>query len=544
MKKIVECVPNFSEGSNQEIIDAIADAIRNTPGCWLLDVDPGKSTNRTVYTFVGDPASVIEGALSSARIARKLIDMRKHKGEHPRMGAMDVCPFVPVANVTMEECVEIAKEFGRRAAEELGIPFFLYEEAATLDYRRKLPQIRKGEYEGMAEKLKDTKWKPDFGPDVFVPEWGATATGARTFLIAYNVNILATHNQAHRIALNLREAGRNDNEPGRLKEVKAMGWFVEEYGMAQISANLTNYYVTPPHIFFEEALKDAKELNIAIAGSELVGLIPLEAMLLAADYYIEKDNLFIIDEPTKIKLVVDRLGLNSITPFNPKEKIIEYIIAEEPNEPLASLSTRKFIEQIAARTSAPGGGSAAAAIAAIGAGLACMVSQLTYGVRKFEHLEAEMRKAIPPLNMAVQNLIPMIDADTNAFNDYMDAIRLPKDTPEQKAERDIAMQNGLKKAIQVPLATMKYGDYAWDSLIETARFGNINSKSDIEVGARALEVGIWGAYKNVLINMPGIKDEDFKKTILAEAEEIVRRAERKMKEALLILEDREKSEKK
>ena len=543
MKKIVECVPNFSEGRNEEIINSIAEAIRNTKGCSLLDVDPGKSTNRTVYTFVGEPEDVVEGALSAARTARKLIDMRHHKGEHPRMGAMDVCPFVPVANVTMQECVALAKEFARRAAEELGIPFFLYEEAAEQEYRKKLPQIRKGEYEGMAEKMKDPKWKPDFGPSEFVPEWGATATGARTFLIAYNVNILATHNQAHRIALNLREQGRNDKEPGRLKEVKAMGWFVEEYGMAQITANLTDYNVTPPHVFFEEALKDAKELKIAVAGSELVGLIPLEAMLMAADYYIKKDNLFIIDEATKIKLVIDRLGLNSISPFNPKEKIIEYIIAEEPKEPLASLTTRKFIEAVSARTSAPGGGSASAAIAAIGAGLACMVSQLTYGVRKFDHLEQEMRNVIPPLYKQVQNLISMIDADTNAFNDYMDAIRLPKDTDEQKQAREQAMQEGLKKAINVPLATMKYGNAAWDALIGTAKYGNINSKSDVEVGARALEVGIWGAYKNVLINLPGINDEKYKNTILEEAEAIVKLADKKMKQALGILDEREKVEK-
>ncbi len=538
MKKIVECVPNFSEGRNQETIDAIADAIKETDGCNLLDVDPGKSTNRTVYTFVGEPDAVIEGALNAAKTARKLIDMRNHTGEHPRMGAMDVCPFVPVANITMEECVELSKKFGERAAKELGVPFFLYEEAAEHDYRRKLPQIRKGEYEGMKEKLKDPKWKPDFGPAEFVPEWGVTATGARFFLIAYNVNILATHNQAHRIALNLREAGRGEDNPGRLKEVKAMGWYVEEYGMAQITANLTNYKVTPPHIFFEEAVKDAKELNIAVGGSELVGLIPLEAMLMAAEYYIEKENLFILDEATKIKLVVERLGLNSVHPFKPKEKIIEYMIAEEPDEPLASLSTRKFIEAIAARTSAPGGGSASAAIAAIGTGLSCMVAQLTYGRRKFEELEGKMRKIIPVLNDASQNLIPMIDEDTNAFNDYINALGMPKGTDEEIAARQKAMQEGLKKAIQVPLATMKYGDEAWDMLIETAKYGNINSKSDVEVGARALEVGIWGAYKNVMINLPGIKDEQFKKDILAEAEEIVKRAAVKMKEALKILDER------
>lgn len=540
MKKIVECVPNFSEGRDEKIIQSIADAISQTPGVSLLDVDPGKSTNRTVYTFVGSPEAVVEAALNSARVARKLIDMTKHTGEHPRMGAMDVCPFIPVSNVTMEECVQCAKEFGRRLAEELDVPVYLYEYASERDYRKTLPQIRAGEYEGLAEKIAKPEWYPDFGPAKFVPEWGATVTGARFFLIAYNVNILGTNNQAHRIALNIREAGRGPNEPGKFKEVKAIGWFVEEYNMAQVSINLTNYKVTPPHIVFEEIKKEAKALNIGVAGSELVGLIPLEAMLMAADYYIEKENLFILDEDQKIKLVIDRLGLNSISKFEPNKRIIEYIIKEEPNEPLASLSTRKFIESIAARSAAPGGGSASAAIAAIGAGLVSMVAKLTYGVRKFEHLEKKLRNIIPPLHFAVQKLIPMIDADTNAFNDYLEAVRLPKNTEEEKKIRHNAMQEGLKKAIEVPLTTMRLANEIWDYVIQTARIGNIASKSDVEVGAKALETGIWGAYKNVLINLPGIEDQEFKKNIVNEAEQIVKNAQINLRKVLKILKDREK----
>lgn len=538
MRKLVECVPNFSEGVNQEIIDAIADAVRNTDGCTLLDVDPGKSTNRTVYTFVGSPEAVVNGAINSAKTARKLIDMRKHHGEHPRMGALDVCPFVPVANVTMEECVECAKEFGRRAAEEIGIPVYLYEEASTTDYRKHLPQIRAGEYEGLSKKIVKPEWKPDFGPAEFIPEWGATVTGARFFLVAYNVNILGTSNQAHRIALDLREGGRGPEEPGKFQEVKAMGWFVEEYGMAQVTANLTNYKVTSPHIFFEEVKKEAAELKVGVAGSELVGLIPLEAMLMAADYYIQKENLFVLDEAQKIRLVIERLGLNSVSRFDPKKRIIEYLIDEGKNEPLASLSVRAFIEEIAARSSAPGGGSASAAIAAIGSGLGCMVAQLTYGVRKFESVEAQMREIIPPLYDATEKLIPMIDADTNAFNDYMEALRMPKNTDEEKSLRVEAMQNGLKKAIEVPLSTMKFGNSAWDKMTEIAQYGNIASKSDIEVGARALEVGIWGAYKNVLINLPGIHDEEFKTKISSEAEAIKNRAKEKCEEVLTILSNR------
>ena len=538
MKKIVECVPNFSEGNNKETIEAIAQAIRTTPGCTLLDVDPGKSTNRTVYTFVGDPEAVVEGALNSARVARQKIDMRAHKGEHPRMGAMDVCPFIPVANVTMDECVEIAKTFGRLAAEALGVPFFLYEEAAIDDYRRKLPQVRKGEYEGLPMRLKEPQWKPDFGPAEFIPQWGATATGARSFLIAYNVNILGTSNQAHRIALNLREAGRGSDAPGRLKAVKGMGWFVNEYNMAQVTVNLNDYQVTPMHVLFEEVKKEAAALNVGVAGSEVVGLIPLASILMAAEYYMEKENLFILDEDQKVRLAVERLGLNSVAPFDPKEKIIEYRVAGEKDEPLAGMSLRAFIEEVASRSSAPGGGSVSAALAAMGAGLGAMVGKLTYGVRKFESVDAQMRKNIPPLHNAAARLIPMIDADTTAFNDFMEALRMPRNTDAERAERAECMQAGLKKAIDIPLATMKLGDGAWDALCEVARYGNPASRSDVEVGARALETGIWGAYKNVMINVADISDDAFKTRITQEAESIVSRAAQKCAEVLEILKGR------
>ncbi|SLM29817.1 Formimidoyltransferase-cyclodeaminase (Includes: Glutamate formimidoyltransferase; Formimidoyltetrahydrofolate cyclodeaminase) [Desulfamplus magnetovallimortis] len=535
MKKIVECVPNFSEGRDRDVINAIADAISKTEGCTLLDVDPGKSTHRTVYTFVGDPESVIEGALAAARVAFKRIDMRKHKGEHPRFGAMDVCPFIPVAGVTMEECAKIAKKFAQRAAEALNVPFFLYEEAAEHEYRRKLPDVRKGEYEALEERLKDPKWKPDFGPASFVPTWGATATGARMFLIAYNVNILGTSNQAHRIALNLREAGRGEDEPGRMKDVKGMGWFVDEYNMAQVTVNLNNYHVTAIHELFESVKEEAAALNVGVAGSEIVGIVPLESLIMAADYYIEKENLFIYEEDQKVRLAIERLGLNSVAPFNPKEKVIEYIVAEPPDEPLASLSVRGFIEEIAARTSAPGGGSASAAMAAIGTGLGSMVAKLTYGVRKFENVDAHMRKHIPLLHDLTQKLIPMIDADTSAFNEYMEGLRMPRGTDEEKAERHAKMQAGLKTAINVPLTTMRLADAAWDALCEVARYGNPASKSDVQVGAKALETGIWGAYQNVLINMEDVEDEAYKSEILKESEAIEKRAREKCSEVLSLL---------
>ncbi len=538
MKKIVECVPNFSEGRNTETIEAITHAIKQTPGCSLLDVDPGKSTNRTVYTFVGDPVAVVEGALNAARVAREKIDMTTHTGEHHRMGAMDVCPFIPVANVTMEECVAISMEFGERAAKELGIPIYLYEESASKEYRKFLPQIREGQYEGLKDRIILPQWKPDFGPARFVPEWGATVTGARVFLIAYNVNLLSTPNQAHRIALNLREAGRGQDDPGMFKEVKGMGWYVSDYNLSQVTVNLNNYRVTPPHILFETVKKEAAKLKVGVIGSEIVGVIPLEALLLAADYYIEQEDLFVLDEDQKVRLAVERMGLNSVAPFDPKEKIIEYIIAEEPDEPLAGLSLRGFIEEVANRSSAPGGGSASAAIAAMGVGLGAMVAKLTLGVRKFETVDPIMRTIVPPLHKAAHDLIPMIDADTNAFTDYVAALGLPRETEEEETFRSVQLQAGLKKAIEIPLTTMTLGDSAWDAMEEAAVHGNIASKSDVEVGARALEMGIWGAYKNVVINMGDIQDPDYKKETLAQAKALKDRAALMCAQVLEILEKR------
>jgi glutamate formiminotransferase/formiminotetrahydrofolate cyclodeaminase len=537
MKRIVECVPNFSEGRNEQTIAAISRAIETTQGCTLLDVDAGRSTNRTVYTFVGDPECVVEGALAAVRVAVEMIDMRTHTGEHPRFGAMDVCPFIPVVGVTMDECVEISKKFAQRAADELVIPFFLYEESATHDYRRKLPDLRQGEYEGLAGRLKDPKWCPDYGPNEFIPKWGITATGGRNFLIAYNVNILGTPNQAHRIALNLREAGRGEDEPGRLKEVKGMGWYVKEYNMAQVTVNLLDYRITPVHILYEAVKKEAELLNVAVAGSEIVGLVPLDPLLEAADFYIKQESLFIYEEDQKIRLAIERLGLNSVSQFKPQEKIIDYRVAEKPIEPLAGSTVRSFIEEIAARSSAPGGGSASAAIAAIGAALGSMVAKLTHGVRKFETVQIHMEQAVPVLHELTHKLIPMIDADTCAFNEYMEGVRMAQTNDEERAARNAAMQAGLKTAIQVPLTTMRLGDSAWDSLCEVARYGNPASKSDVQVGARALETGIWGAYQNVLINMEDIEDVSYKEEVLKETDQMVVRASKKCAEVLGILDE-------
>lgn len=537
MKKIVECVPNFSEGRDKAIIDLIGKAIEEVDGCRLLDVDAGYSTNRTVYTFVGDPESIVEGALAGARIAREFIDMRTHEGEHPRFGALDVCPFIPVAGVTMDECVELSQIFAKRASEELGIPFYLYEESANKEYRRTLPDLREGEYEALELKLQDHRWKPDFGPESFVPEWGITATGARNFLIAYNVNLLATPNQAHRIALNLREGGRGPEEPGRLQDVKGMGWFVREYNLAQVTVNLANYKVTPIHVLFEEVKKEAALLNLPVTGSEIVGLVPLDAMLAAADYYIEKDGYFVYEEEQKVRLVIDRLGLNAISNFDPHKRIIEYIVAEKAEEPLADMSVRAFVEEVGSRSSAPGGGSTSALLAAVGVALGAMVSKLTHGVRKFEDVQHHMEKVIPTLHHTTRNLISTIDADTAAFNDYMVGLKMPKNTEEEKRIRKDTMQEGLKKATVIPLTTMRLGSECWDAMVEVARFGNPASKSDVQVGAKALETGIWGAHQNVLINMVEIEDEKFKTKVLKESETLLQQAKQKCKQVLEILDE-------
>jgi glutamate formiminotransferase/formiminotetrahydrofolate cyclodeaminase len=535
MQKIVECVPNFSEGRDPDTIEAIAEAIRSTPGCTLLDVDPGASTNRTVYTFVGAPDAVVEGAMHAARVARERIDMREHEGAHPRMGALDVCPFVPVANVTMEECVDCARMFGQRLGDELGVPVYLYEAASAQPHRQALKDIRAGEYEGLSEKLAEPAWKPDFGPAAFVPEWGATATGARFFLIAYNVNVLGTKEQAHRIALDVREQGRGPDEPGMLTAVKGIGWYVDEYGMAQVSMNLDDYRISPPHVAFEACVERAKTIDVAIAGSELVGLIPREAMLRAAAFYMQRENLFILDERQQIRLVVERLGLNAVTPFDPDKRIIEYMIDDEAVQPLAESSVRSFVAQLGARTSAPGGGSAAALMAAMGAALGAMVGQLTYGRRKFEALDGAMRQNIPPVYEAMQRLIPMIDADTQAFGDYMEAMGLPAGTEDERAVRHAAMQAGLQRAVEVPLGTMRIGDTCWEAMVALAADGNIAMRSDLEVGARALETGIWGCYRNVLINLADIEDEEFKTATQTEAERLTARAAEQAAEVMRVL---------
>ncbi|XP_055975518.1 formimidoyltransferase-cyclodeaminase [Sorex fumeus] len=514
MSQLVECVPNFSEGNNKEIIEAISQAVAQTPGCVLLDVDAGPSTNRTVYTFVGRPEDVVEGALNAARTAFQLIDMSRHKGEHPRMGALDVCPFIPVRAVTMEECVLCAQAFGQRLAGELGVPVYLYGEAARTASRRTLPAIRAGEYEALPEKLKQAEWTPDFGPSTFVPSWGATVTGARKFLVAFNINLLSTKEQAHRIALNIREQGRGKDQPGLLKKVQAIGWYLEEMNLAQVSTNLLDFEVTALHTVYEEICREAQELNLPVVGSQLVGLVPLKALLDAAAFYCAKEKLFILEEEHRIRLVVNRLGLDSLTPFNPKERIIEYLVPDhESKQSLVDKPLGAFIQEVGARSAAPGGGSVAAASAAMGAALASMAGLMTYGRRQFEHLDATMRRLIPPFHTALAELTALVDKDARAFEGYLEAMKMPKGTPEERDRRTAALQEGLRCAVGVPLSLAEKVASLWPALQELAQHGNLACRSDMQVAAKALEMGVFGAYFNVLINLKDITDQQFKEQV-------------------------------
>ncbi|MEJ2502027.1 MAG: glutamate formimidoyltransferase [Gemmatimonadota bacterium] len=536
--RLVECVPNFSEGRDRAVIDAIAESIRGVPGAQLLGVDPGASTNRTVVTIVGEPDAVVEAAFEGARTAYERIDMTRHEGEHPRLGAVDVVPFIPVSGVSMEECVELSTRFGRRVGEELGVPVYLYEEAQDRPHRKTLAQIRAGEYEAIAERIAQPEWAPDFGPAELVPRSGATVTGARFFLIAYNVNILGTRNQAHRLALNVREQGRTvtgpDGEPvrqpGYFEAVKGIGWELEEYQIAQVSMNLDNYRITPIHAVFEAIKRDAADLSVGVAGSEIVGLVPLEAILMAAEFYMERENLFILDESQKVRLAIDRLGLSSIHPFRPEEKIIEYMIEGREDGPLVRQTVRGFVESVGARTSTPGGGSVAALVGALGAALGSMVGWLTYGRRRYEHLDARVREHLPPLVEIRDALLRAVDADTDAFADYMAALRLPSGSEAEDAARRQAMEDGLKQATRVPFHTMELADRAWDPMLGLARLGQYASRSDLEVGAKALEACVYGAYRNVIINLVDIEDAAFREAMEAKAGTLLARARRKLAE--------------
>lgn len=556
MKQLIECVPNFSEGRDMSVIRQITDEIEKIEGVKLLDVDPGKATNRTVVTFVGTPEAVIEAAYHAIKKAGQVIDMSKHHGEHPRFGATDVCPLVPIANITMEETAAWAHKLAERMGNELEIPVYCYENAAFTPERRNLANCRAGEYEGLPDKLKDPKWKPDFGPAKFNPHTGAIAIGARDFLVAYNVNLNTTSTRrANAVAFDIRERGRpervgdpitgkkkldaNGKEiwiPGSLKACKAIGWFIEEYGIAQISINLTNISITPVHVAFEEASKKAQERGMRVTGSELVGLIPKKAMIDAGKYFLEKQNRSTgLSEEEIIKIAVKSLGLDDLKPFNPKEKIIEYLLEDPAQEKLISMTCKGFANETASESPAPGGGSVSAYIGALGISLATMVANLSSHKAGWDDRWKEFSDWADRGQKIKDELLYLVDEDTRAFNRIMDAFGLPRGTDDEKAARTDAIQEATKYAIDIPFRTMKR---AWESMeiIQfMAEIGNPNSVSDAGVGALCARSAVIGAYLNVKINASGLKDKAFLDAILKEADEIVEKTRTKEEEILAIV---------
>ncbi|MGD8539252.1 MAG: glutamate formimidoyltransferase [Candidatus Aminicenantes bacterium] len=535
--KLVECVPNFSEGRDLAKINTITKEIEGTAKVKLLDVDPGESTNRTVVTFIGTPEAVKEAAFKAIKKASEVIDMSKHQGAHSRIGATDVCPFVPVTGVTMEDCVQLAHELGERVARELGIPIYLYEEAAKKPDRKNLATIRVGQYEGLEEKLKDPEWAPDYGKPVFNAKAGATVIGAREFLIAYNINLNTKDRAlARHIAFNLRERGRakRDEEgkiirdkngksikiPGKFKELKAVGWYVEDYGIAQISINFTNYKVSPPHLVFDEAIKEAEQIGLRVTGSELVGLIPKEAMLMAGRYYLLKQGKSPgVPEEELIRTAVLSLGLNDVAPFDEKKKIIEYQFTEVENS-LLDMNLREFANELSMDSPAPGGGSTAALCGALSSALSAMVSNLTVGKKEYEDVQSKVMELATQGQVLKDQFLHDVNADTEAFNDVMAAMRMKKKTPEQIEERAAAIEGASKKATLVPLGVLEKCVEALKLAKEVVCDGNKNSISDAGVAGLAAQAGAEGAFYNVRINLPDIQDDKFRKDIGARAKSL------------------------
>ncbi|MCA1750386.1 MAG: glutamate formimidoyltransferase [Cryomorphaceae bacterium] len=550
MKPLIECVPNISEGRDMQKINAIAAAAETVEGVKLLDVDPGKSTNRTVITFVGEPEQVIEAAFRLIKKAAELIDMRKQKGEHPRMGATDVCPLIPVRGITMEETVKFAHKLGERVGKELGIPGYFYENAATQPKRKNLAYCRQGEYEGL-EKISQPEWKPDFGPAEFndhAKKTGATAISARDFLVAYNINLNTTSvRRANSVAFDIREAGRikregnpitgkvvtdSDGEPvrepGSLKSVKGIGWFIEEYGIAQLSLNLTDINVTPVHKAFDEACERARDRGIRVTGSEIVGLMPLRCLTEAADYFLRKQERSLgIPESEKVKIAIKSLGLDDLMPFDPRKKVIEYMIEDESTQKLADLNLNEFAQKAASESPAPGGGSVSAYCGVLAASMGTMVANLSSHKRGWDHKWEFFSEWAEKGQSLITKLLQAVDDDTAAFNRIMEAFGMPKGNEAEEAERKKAIADATRHAALVPLEIARLAAETFVLSLEMVEKGNPNSVTDAGVGALCARAAVKGAAMNVRVNLMGFEDEEFVKKTLAEAEKLEKTADEK-----------------
>ena len=557
MRKLIECVPNFSEGRDLEVIRQITDAIESVDGVSLLDVDPGASTNRTVVTFVGSPDAAVEAAFRGIKKAAELIDMRKHKGAHPRMGATDVCPFIPVSNISWEEAIACANKLGKRVGEELSIPVYLYERAAKNASRSNLSVVRAGEYEGFFEKIKGPAWKPDFGPSIFNEKSGATVIGARDFLIAYNVDLnTKAVRRANSVAFDVRENGRVKTEdgtsfgkpvldasgepvrvPGMLKHVKAIGWYVEEYGIAQVSMNLTNIEETPLHIAFDACVESASKRGLRVTGSEIVGMVPKKCLVDAGRYFLHKQKCSEgASEEGLIDIAVRSMGLSELKPFDPNEKVIEFKIESDSERSLLKMNLRQFCNETLSDSPAPGGGSVAALMGALGASLGGMVANLSAGKRGWDDkLEYFSDRAVKAQQLK-DELLSLVDEDTAAFNKVIDAFALPKESADEKAARSAAIEQATKHAAEIPLKAMETAFKSYQLLSEMADKGNPASISDVGVGAIATRACIEGAAMNVRINLAGLKDEKFKSAFVEKVRKISADSEARFKEINQVVE--------
>jgi glutamate formiminotransferase/formiminotetrahydrofolate cyclodeaminase len=550
MSQLIECVPNFSVGRDTAVIKQITDAIESVEGVRLLNVDPGKATNRTVVTFVGAPGPVAEAAFRAIKRAGEVIDMARHKGEHPRMGATDVCPLIPISGITMEETAEHARRLAERVGRELALPVYLYEYAQPNAARKNLAVIRAGEYEGFAKKIKQPEWKPDFGPAEFDAKRGATVIGAREFLVAYNVNLNTTSTRrANAVAFDIREAGRPKKDaqgnvvkdaqgqpvyiPGSLKCVKAIGWFIEEYGVAQISINLTNLAVTPVHVAFDEACRKADARGLRVTGSELVGLVPLQSLLDAGRHFLRKQKRSVgVSEKELIKIAVRSLGLDELSPFKPEERVIEYLLRDNSKAKLVRMDLRGFADETASESPAPGGGSISAYVGALGAALGTMVANLSSHKAGWDERWEEFSNWAEKGQRIKDELLALVDEDTAAFNAIMAAFGLPKGNEAEKAARTAAIQAATRRAIEVPFRVMQLSCDALPLAVAMAEKGNPNSVSDAGVGALCARAAVQGAYLNVRINAKGFADKAYAERVIREGAEIEQRALELEKKAL------------